>query len=62
MPHYVTKLGEKFLLPIMQIFNLEESLLGIQKLFGALASGGERRTKTLNRADNSYFSFLNSFS
>jgi len=32
--------------------------MGIQKLFGAVASGGERRTKTLNWADKRFFSFL----
>lgn len=32
--------------------------MGIQKLFGAVASGGERRTKTLNWVDNRFFSFL----
>jgi hypothetical protein len=46
MPHYVTKLGEKFLLPIMQIFNLDETLLGIQKLFGALAKWWQLKCKT----------------
>jgi hypothetical protein len=46
MPHYVTKLGEKFLLPNIQIFNLDEKLLGIQKLFGASAKWWQLKCKT----------------
>jgi hypothetical protein len=56
MPHYVTKLGEKFLLPIIQIFNLDDTLLGIQKLFGALAKEWQLKFKAfiINRISNSF--------
>lgn len=57
MPHYVKKLWEKFLLPYTLLFR-RDRFLGIQKLFGALAGGGERRTKILNRAEKRSFSFL----
>ncbi len=57
MPHYVKKLWEKFLLPFTLLFR-RDRFLGIQKLFGALARCGERRTKALNRTEKSSFSFL----
>jgi hypothetical protein len=47
MPHYVTKLGEKFLLLIIPIFYLAQELLSIQKLFGALGRSANWNVKRL---------------
>jgi hypothetical protein len=59
MPHYVKKLWEKFLLPITILYRRHERLA--YKNFYARGSGGERRTKTLNLAEKSFFVLLVDF-